>query len=84
MTEEAIKVGKANTVEADPVSQIAARLRNARRAKGWTLERLAKITGLSIPTISRTLRGLQAGVGSTKEIADALGVELEPVEETAA
>lgn len=51
-------------------------LDNARRAKGWTIQRLANVTGLSIASISRILSGKQAGVQSVKETADALGVPM--------
>ncbi len=48
----------------------------ARRRKGWTIQRLAGVTGLSIASISRILAGKQAGVASVKEVADVLGVEM--------
>ena len=69
MSDTSTELATTHRFRADP-------LRLARLTRGWTLQRLANVTGLSIATVSRILAGKTAGVASVKEVANALGVDV--------
>lgn len=52
-------------------------LRAARAARGWTQEKLAEHSGLSLVFINRVENGVQAiSIDSLQQVSDALGVSV--------
>ena len=54
-------------------------LDRARHLKGWTIQELARRSGRSVATVSRTLAGKSKGVRTVSELADILSVDLSEV-----
>ena len=53
------------------------RLRNARKALGWTLQQLSELSGVSVPTISRAERGqLALGYENFASLGHALKMDM--------
>ena len=60
--------------ETAPESDVGSRIARARRAKGWSLRRLARESGVSVSFLSSLERGLANGsLGTLHRIARALG-----------
>jgi transcriptional regulator with XRE-family HTH domain len=52
------------------------RISALRKAKGWTQERLADVSGVAVRTIQRLESGQDANLETLRLIADALGVDV--------
>jgi transcriptional regulator with XRE-family HTH domain len=55
----------------------AARLTALREARGWTVYRLAKLTGLTASTVHNLEAGSDPGWKTVQALADALGCSVE-------
>ena len=65
----------------NPKKKSISKVKEAREARGWTQEYLAQITGVTRVYINRIETGLipNPGLKNCKEIAYALGIDLEDV-----
>lgn len=52
------------------------RVREARRARGWSQSELAERSGVSRPTVARIEAGTQVRVGTLNAVAEALGMHV--------
>jgi transcriptional regulator with XRE-family HTH domain len=67
--------GEADAARAD---DLRARIRTARRARGWSIEQLAQTAGTSPRTITRIESGADyGGAGSIPKVAAALGIDVD-------
>lgn len=66
-----------HTPEPDtPGAQLRAEIKRRRKARGWSIARLARESGVSDKTISRIENGTDyAGAGSLAKVAAALGID---------
>ncbi len=56
---------------------IGQRIKEARRKKGWSQERLSEEIGVAVPYVSRLERGYQINLKRLAQISTALDVKLE-------
>lgn len=64
-------------VESTLGASVADRIREARRACGWSQTRLAIKAGVSRPTIARIEAGQRVRMGTLEKVAQVLGFNIE-------